>query len=167
MVAENGAVLAVEDEVRDLAAPVEESLAAALADRDVPFRCGRVLLAGNARDAPAVVEAVGLLGLDCQIIRNRDALMVLPAGVSKGTGLLAALIELGISPHNTLAVGDAENDQALLEAAEVGVAVANAVPSLRAHADLVLEEPTVPASPRCCQGRSGQASGPCARRGGA
>lgn len=65
--------------------------------------------------------------------------MVLPAGVSKATGLLAALIELGISPHNTLAVGDAENDLALLEAAEVGVAVANAVPSLRAHADLVLE----------------------------
>jgi phosphoglycolate phosphatase-like HAD superfamily hydrolase len=141
VVAENGAVLAVEDEVRDLAAPVEESLAAALSGRDVPFRRGRVLLAGDVRHAPVVVEAVGLLGLDCQIIRNRDALMVLPAGVSKGTGLLAALIELGISPHNTLAVGDAENDLALLEAAEVGVAVANAVPSLRAHADLVLDEP--------------------------
>ena len=140
MVAENGAVLAVEDDVRELAAPVEESLAGALTDRGAPYRCGRVLLAGEAADAPTVVDAAGLLGLDCQIVRNRNALMVLPAGVSKGTGLLAALTDLGISPHNALAVGDAENDLALLEAAELGVAVANAVPSLRPHADLVLDE---------------------------
>ena len=141
VVGENGAVLIVEDDVRSLAAPVEDSLAAELSAHQVPFRRGEVLLAGDAADAPAVLESVGALGLDCQIVRNRDTLMVLPAGVSKGTGLLAALAELGVSPHNTLAVGDAENDLSLLEAAEVGVAVANAVPSLRAHADVVLEEP--------------------------
>jgi phosphoglycolate phosphatase (TIGR01487 family) len=141
VVAENGAVLSVEDDVRELAAPIEGSLAGALADRGVSYRRGRVLLAGDAIDAPTVVDAAGLLGLDCQVVRNRDALMVLPAGVSKGTGLLAALTELGISPHNALAVGDAENDLALLEVAELGVAVANAVPSLRAHADIVLDEP--------------------------
>ncbi len=71
---------------------------------------------------------------------NRGELMILPAGISKGTGLLAALSELGVSPHNVLAVGDAENDLALLQVAEIGVAVANAVPSLVEHADLVLEE---------------------------
>jgi hypothetical protein len=43
-----------------------------------------------------------------------------------------------LSPHNTIAAGDAENDLALLHAAEVGAAVANAVPSLAAHADLRL-----------------------------
>ncbi|HET9740769.1 MAG TPA: HAD hydrolase family protein, partial [Solirubrobacteraceae bacterium] len=72
VVAENGAVLAVEDDVRELAAPVEESLAGALADRGVPCRRGRVLLAGDAADAPTVVGAAGLLGLDCQIVRNRN-----------------------------------------------------------------------------------------------
>jgi hydroxymethylpyrimidine pyrophosphatase-like HAD family hydrolase len=141
VVAENGAVLAVGEEVQELAAPVEDALGDALRQHDLPFRRGRVLLAGDAVHAPAILETVGALGLDCQIVRNRGALMVLPAGISKGTGLRAALAELGISHHNALAVGDAENDLALLEAAEVGVAVANAVPSLRMHADLVLEEP--------------------------
>ncbi len=136
---ENGAVLALGDEVSDLAPPVEPSLEAELSRRGVAVRRGRVLLACDATDAASVVEASGALGLDCQVIRNRGALMVLPAGVSKGTGLVAALAELGISPHNAIAVGDAENDLALLEAAEVGIAVANAVPSLRRHADMVLE----------------------------
>jgi hydroxymethylpyrimidine pyrophosphatase-like HAD family hydrolase len=141
VVVENGAVLVLGDELRDLAEPVEEALASVLAEQNVPIGRGRVLLASDARHAQAVVAVVGTLGLDCQIVRNRGALMVLPAGVSKGTALIAALEELGISPHNALAVGDAENDLALLHAAEAGVAVANAVPSLREHADLVLDEP--------------------------
>ena len=39
-----------------------------------------------------------------------------------------------------MAVGDAENDHSLLAAVEFGVAVANAVESLKADADVVLEE---------------------------
>ena len=39
--------------------------------------------------------------------------MVLPSGVNKATGLSAALVELGLSRHNVVAVGDAENDHAL------------------------------------------------------
>jgi len=83
---------------------------------------------------------IGELGLDCQIVRNRAALMVLPAGVTKGSGLGAVLTEMNLSPHNTVAVGDAENDLSLFGMAELGVAVANAVPSVRRRADLVLEE---------------------------
>jgi hypothetical protein len=67
--------------------------------------------------------------------------MLLPPGVTKGTGLREALRELGISPHSTVGVGDAENDYALLETCELGVAVANAVPALQAHADVVLAQP--------------------------
>jgi hydroxymethylpyrimidine pyrophosphatase-like HAD family hydrolase len=140
VVAENGAVLVLGDEVHDLAEPVEEELASALRQQDISLGRGRVLLATDARHAQAVLASLETLGLDCQIVRNRGALMVLPAGVSKGTGLLAALGELGISAHNAVAVGDAENDLALLHTAEVGIAVANAVPSLREHADLVLDE---------------------------
>jgi hypothetical protein len=66
--------------------------------------------------------------------------MVLPPGVSKGTGLLEALADLGISRHSTVAVGDAENDHSLVESCELGVAVANAVPALQDHADVVLGE---------------------------
>jgi hypothetical protein len=97
-----------------------------------------VLLAVAADDAAAATEVIAELGLDHQVVHNRGAAMVVPAGVTKATGLLAALDELGLSQHNTIAAGDAENDLALLHAAEVGAAVANAVPSLAAHADLRL-----------------------------
>jgi len=140
VVAENGAVMLVDGEEIGLAEPIEDVLAGELMDLGISFRRGRVLLAADAGDAGVIVSAAGRLGLDCQVVRNRGELMVLPAGVSKGTGLLVALDELGISPHNVVAVGDAENDLALLQAAGVGVAVANAVPSVREHADLVLGE---------------------------
>ena len=153
VVAENGAVLMMGRDVEDLAPVVDDAFAGALRDRHMAFRRGRVLLACDAAHAATVIDVDGSLGLDYQIVRNRGALMVLPAGLTKGTGLLAALAELGVSVHNTLAVGDAENELALLEAAELGLAVANAVPSLREHADLVLEAPNG-ASPRCSPGRS-------------
>ncbi len=63
--------------------------------------------------------------------------MALPAGVNKGAGLQAALEDLGLSPHNCVAVGDAENDHNFLAMSECAVAVANALPALKEHADLV------------------------------
>ena len=112
----------------------------ALAERGVPCRRGEVLLAIDGEHAATVVEVIGMLGLDCQIVRNRTAVMVLPAGVTKGTGLGAVLTEMTLSPHNTIAVGDAENDLSLFGVAEIGAAVASAVASVREHADLVLEK---------------------------
>jgi phosphoglycolate phosphatase (TIGR01487 family) len=141
VVAENGGVLADADGVQDLAAPVDLRLARALAHLEIPVRQGRVLLACDARHAVAVMQEVARLELDCQVVRNRAALMVLPGGVTKGTGLIQALGNLGVSRHSTLAVGDAENDYHLLDVCELGIAVANAVDSLKEHADLVLEEP--------------------------
>ena len=141
LVLENGAVAVIGGTTRALAAPVDEALDDALADRGVPHRRGEVLVAVDGEHATTVVEVIGQLGLDCQIIRNRAALMVLPAGVTKGTGLGAVLAEMNLSPRNTVAVGDAENDLSLLGMAEIGAAVADAVPSLRQHADLVLDQP--------------------------
>jgi 3-deoxy-D-manno-octulosonate 8-phosphate phosphatase KdsC-like HAD superfamily phosphatase len=57
--------------------------------------------------------------------------------VNKGTGLKAALKELAISPQNVVAVGDAENDHALLRMAGCSVAVANALEVLKEQADVV------------------------------
>ena len=74
-------------------------------------------------------------------MRNRGELMIVPAGVTKGTGLIEALDDLGLSRHNAIGVGDAENDHSLLDACEVGVAVANAVDAIRARADVVLSLP--------------------------
>ena len=141
IVAENGAVLADADGVRDLAEPVDPLLAQALAHREIPVRQGRVLLACDTRHAEVVLEEITRLGLDCQVVRNRGALMVLPGGTTKGTGLAQALGNLGISRHSTLAVGDAENDHHLLATCELGVAVGDAVDALKQRADLVLDEP--------------------------
>lgn len=59
----------------------------------------------------------------------------MPHGVNKGTGL-AALAELvGCSLDETIACGDAANDLAMVEAAGVGVAAANATDGLAEHAD--------------------------------
>ena len=140
IVAENGTVVSGRAGHRRLVPPVPSVLEDALTRRGVPVRGGEVLLACDAAHGEIVFEEVHRLGLDCQILYNRAAMMVLPAGASKSVGLRQVLDDLGISPHDTIAVGDAENDHALLEACEVGVAVANAVPSLKTRADIVLDE---------------------------
>ncbi|RIL01428.1 MAG: hypothetical protein DCC71_17715 [Proteobacteria bacterium] len=140
LVAENGAVLSIEGVARTLAAPVEFELDEALVARGVAFRRGQVLLATQAAHEPAVWDGIRALGLECQLSRNRSELMVLPTGVSKGSGVAEALADLGVSPHSAVAIGDGENDHALLRSCEIGVAVANAVPGLRRHADVVLEK---------------------------
>ena len=77
------------------------------------------------------------MGLDLQVILNKRAVMILPTGIDKATGLLAALDELGLAPRDVVGVGDAENDLAFLDACGRAVAVANALPAVKARADLV------------------------------
>jgi len=141
VVAENGAVLHAGGVSRALAPPVPLELDARLVERGVSFRRGQVLLDCDGRHELAVLDELRRLGSDCQLVRNRAALMLLPAGVSKGSGLFEALGELGVSRHSAIGIGDAENDLSLLAQCEVGVAVGNAVEGLKQHADVVLREP--------------------------
>jgi energy-coupling factor transporter ATP-binding protein EcfA2 len=78
-----------------------------------------------------VLEAIRDLGLDLQVIFNKGAVMILPSGINKRSGLKAALTGLGLSEHNTIGVGDAENDHAFLRYCEVSVAVANSHPAIK------------------------------------
>jgi hydroxymethylpyrimidine pyrophosphatase-like HAD family hydrolase len=84
-----------------------------------------------------VRQAIAAAGSNLEPIFNKDALMLLPGGVDKRSGLLAALAELNLSPDQVLAVGDAENDLSFMELCGCSVAVANAVPALREAADVV------------------------------
>ena len=144
VVTENGAVLARAPGARrsrPLHEPVGDEVARSLTGRGVATQRGEVLLALAGSAAGVAVEALAEAGLDHQVVHNRGAAMILPAGATKGSGLAVALDELGLSPHNVVAVGDAENDLSLLRAAEVGAAVADAVPSVAEHSDLVLDAP--------------------------
>jgi hypothetical protein len=85
-----------------------------------------------------VLEIIRDLGLELQIIFNKGAVMVLPPGVNKASGLNAALRELELSAHNVVAVGDAENDHAFMNACGCAAAVANALPLVKDEADIVL-----------------------------
>src|SRR5262249_25730119 len=84
-----------------------------------------------------VLQVIQALGLELQVIFNKDAVMVLPSGCNKATGLAAALSRLGVSRHNCVAIGDAENDHAFLSHCEFAAAVDNALPALKERADWV------------------------------
>jgi HAD superfamily hydrolase (TIGR01484 family) len=139
IVAENGAVAYVpaRRETRLLGDAPEPSLIAALERRDVPFEVGTSIVATDETFAPRALAAIREAGVERSLVFNKGSLMLLPGGVTKGTGLLAALAAMELSPHNVVAVGDAENDHAFLALAECAVAVADAIPALRERADHV------------------------------
>lgn len=140
VVAENGALLytpASEEENLISPEPPPEFVKA-LKKRDVkPLSVGRSIVATWEPHQTAVLEAINELGLELKIIFNKGAVMVLPSSVNKATGLSAALEELGLSAHNVVGVGDAENDHAFMQACGLSVAVANALPAVKDTADLV------------------------------
>ena len=66
-------------------------------------------------------------------------LEIIAAGVDKGDALLRLSAKLGIPRANTFAVGDGDNDVAMIHAAGTGIAVNGASRAAIAAADVVLE----------------------------
>jgi hydroxymethylpyrimidine pyrophosphatase-like HAD family hydrolase len=142
IVAENGAVLynPHTDEMRLPFGEVPDDLVDTLARLGIPLWRG-IAIAGTTLPYDDVVWVTSReLGLAVHVETNRNEVMLLPPGASKGAGLLNLLQGEGLSPRNVLAFGDAENDHSLLQVAEVKVAVANAVEDLQAIADHVTPE---------------------------
>src|ERR1700729_2872420 len=102
-----------------------------------PLSVGRSIVATWEPNEKLVLDAIREHGLELQIVFNKGAVMVLPPGVNKASGLKAALDDLGLSAHNVVSVGDAENDHAFLQASGYAVAVANALPTIKDEDDLV------------------------------
>jgi HAD superfamily hydrolase (TIGR01484 family) len=140
VVAENGGLLyrPATREQQPLGPSPPKEFIQALRDRGLNHMgLGRTIVATVEPYETLVLHTIHDLGLELQVIFNKGAVMVLPPGVNKASGLRAALKELELSPHNTVGVGDAENDHAFLELCECSVAVANALPVIRQHADFV------------------------------
>jgi len=153
VIVENGGVL-YRPQTREqklLTEPPDERFVSLLQQRQVPFSTGRTIVATWHPHEEEVLKAICDLGLELQVIFNKGAVMVLPSGVNKGTGLAAALQELQLSPHNAVAVGDAENDHAFLKLCECAVAVDNALPALKERADVVLSKPRGAGVEELCQ----------------
>ena len=143
VVAENGALLYRPDtrERVELAEPPPQALIDRLLERGVPISVGASIVATVEPHETVVLQAIRELGLERPVIFNKGAVMILPPGVNKASGLARALAELGLSARNLVAAGDAENDHALLDAAEYSVAVANAINTLKQSADRVTNAP--------------------------
>jgi HAD superfamily hydrolase (TIGR01484 family) len=143
IVAENGAVIynpATREEKVLCGKPPDEFIELLRRKGVDRVSVGRVIVATWEPYEKNVLEAIRQLGLELQVIFNKGAVMVLPSGVNKATGLKVALEEIGISPHNVVGVGDAENDHAFLQLCECSIAVANALPMIKKHADYVTRE---------------------------
>lgn len=144
IVAENGAVLhrtaTRQSEILGQAPP--EILLQELRRRQVtPLRVGSSIISTAAKYFESVREALRKLKLhmDYELVTNDDTLLILPPGIDKASGMSEALRELGVSRHNVVAIGNAENDLPLLASAEHAVVVNNAADSIKQAADRVTE----------------------------
>src|SRR5438105_744497 len=140
VVAENGALLyeAATGTQTVVGAEPPVAFIERLKERRVsPLSIGRSIVATWEPNEQIVLETIRELGLELQIIFNKGAVMVLPAGVNKATGLAAALEQMKLSALNVVGIGDAENDHAFLSACGCAVAVANALPMVKEDAAIV------------------------------
>lgn len=138
VVLENGGVLysPSRGDTTVLCPPASMELARELARRGVePLSQGRAIVTTRRPNEVIVLETIRDLGLELQIIFNGNAVMVLPSGVNKGSGLEAALRDMGISAHEVVGVGNAGNDHSFLAICECAVAVDNAIAAVKATAD--------------------------------
>jgi hydroxymethylpyrimidine pyrophosphatase-like HAD family hydrolase len=142
IVAENGAILynPADGSEHLLGAPPPAALVTELQNRRVrPLSVGRVIIATWVPNETVVAQVIRDLGLELlfQVIFNKGAIMIIPSGLDKGSGLQAALDALNVSSQDTVGIGDAENDQAFLTMCGCAAVTANALPALKAQADLV------------------------------
>lgn len=140
VVVENGSLLflpATREEKLVAEAPPQRLIEALRTRKVAPLSVGRGIVATWSPHEAVALDVIRELGLEWQIIFNKGAVMMLPPGINKATGLAAALSILKLSPLNIVAIGDAENDHAFLSASGCSVAVANALPAVKETADLV------------------------------
>src|SRR5262249_15457381 len=140
IVAENGGLLyrpAIDEETLLADRPPEKFIEALHRRAVKPMSIGRVVVAAWQPQEHLVLDAIHEAGIEWHVIFNKGAVMALPSGVNKATGLTAALKVMGLKPQAVVGVGDAENDQAFLRLCGFSAAVSNALPAVKESVDLV------------------------------
>jgi hypothetical protein len=140
---ENGAVLSrtATNEAYMPFGYLDPRLIEALESAGVLLEHGLAIVSTWSIHEPVTRHVLAQWGGGAGLFRNKGAVMIAPPGATKGTGLEHLLKLCGFSPRNLASFGDGENDLSLLQAGEIGIAVADAVPILKQAADLVTEQP--------------------------
>lgn len=140
---ENGAVLShtASGETYLPFGQLDARLLKAIEEAGIPFEQGLAIAATWTPHDQALWRILSSHGSSTSIEYNKSAVMVLPPGATKGTGLERLLALCGLSPRNLAAFGDAENDLSMLTLAEVSVAVADAVPAVIETSDVLATAP--------------------------
>jgi len=141
IVAENGALIYAPRTKAEtlLGKPVSVDLTKRLTSMGVAHEIGRVIVSTWVPNQTSVLQAIHETGLELTVTFNRGAVMVVPPGVNKATGLDHALRMLGLSFHEVVGIGDAGNDHSFLERCECAVAVNNAEIPIRELADFTTQ----------------------------
>lgn len=140
IVAENGAVLAFPNGwTRVLGRPASRELLAELCERGIEIAFGDCIVEADSGEATRILEVIRKTQLPLMLVFNHGRVMVLPQGITKASGLHEALNTMRLSLRNCIGIGDGENDHALLDACEIGVAVSWGCKALQSIADHVLE----------------------------
>ena len=142
IVAENGAVIydPATQSVESISSAPPPAFVETLERQFVPLSVGHTIVATVEPYEHQVLAAIHDLGLEWHVIFNKGSVMALPSDVTKATGLAPALAALQVPLDRTVGVGDAENDQAFLRMCGLAVAVDNALPAVKAIADVVTTE---------------------------
>ena len=141
IVAENGALVSYPATGKTilLGNSPPESLIEALQQRQVePLSIGRGIVSTQIPHDTTVIEVIKELGLSWQISYNKGAVMLLPEGVDKDSGLNHALRQMNLDARQVVGVGDGENDLPLLNLCGLSVSVKNALPVLKDCSDWVM-----------------------------
>jgi hydroxymethylpyrimidine pyrophosphatase-like HAD family hydrolase len=139
IVIENGAAIyhPATGRIDPLTVPAPADLTDRLRAAGVPIVVGHSIIESVEPYHHAILAAIRESGLEWHIVFNRDAVMALPSVVNKATGLAHLLKHLKVDPAEAVGIGDAENDPAFLAYCGRSVAVANAVPAVKASVQLV------------------------------
>lgn len=96
-----------------------------------PLSTGRVIVATWVPHDFTATTLIQELGLNLEVILNKGAVMILPQGIDKATGLRAAIAQMDTPLEQIVGVGDAENDLSFLTLCGYSVAVNNALPQVK------------------------------------
>ena len=113
-----------------------EEMLARLGSLGVPFDAGDVVVSVH-RDYEREVDQILAPLPQMHVVKNVDSLMILPAGVSKATGIRWLMGVYGLTTRQMACIGDAENDLEMRGLCTLMGAVCNALPAVKRESDYI------------------------------